>query len=147
VPDLKGYHSRYGVLCRRVVTMFHAANETNKHIPKKFNLFHFAGEECEDEILLLLCSYHVPQVLNAFHNNVPNRASIYPKSFAQSSPLLPYIGGAKGGALHPHIEIVILGSHLRFSFLWLMGQSKWPIVNLFKNRTWEAAHPMNRRAE
>jgi len=91
--------------------------------PRSWIFFHFGGEGCEDAILLFLCSYHVPQVLNAFHNNVPNRASIYPKSFAQCSPILPYIGGAKGEALHPHIEIVILGSLLRFSF-WLMGQSK-----------------------
>jgi hypothetical protein len=95
---------------KMVVTLSNAANETNKHIPKKLDLFSFGGEGCEDEIILFLCSYHVPQVLNAFHNNVPNRASIYPKSFAQSSPLLHCIGGAKGEALHPHREIVILGS-------------------------------------
>jgi hypothetical protein len=50
-------------------------------------------------------------------------------------------------ALHPHIEIVILGSLPSFRFFnLLIGQSKCPIVNPKEkktNRTYEVAHLLN----
>ncbi len=55
-----------------------------------------------------------------------------PISFAQSPPLLTYIGGPKGEALHLSVESSILGSLLvstLFFFFFAMGQSKVPSTN------------------
>jgi len=52
-----------------------------------------------------------------------------PICFAQSPPLLTYIGGAKGKALLLSIESSILGRLHRFNFyFWVMGQSNWLIA-------------------
>jgi hypothetical protein len=47
-----------------------------------------------------------------------------PLCFAHSPPLLAYIAGPKGEALHYSIEISILGSLHRFKFF-AMSQSNW----------------------
>jgi hypothetical protein len=60
--------------------------------------------------------------------------------------LCPKFSPSQGYALHPHIEIVILGSLPSFRFFnILIGQSKCPIVNQKKkpNRTYEVAHLIN----
>ncbi len=72
---------------------------------------------CSD--MFLSSSHQVPNVfLIAPHFN--------PICFAQSPPLLTYIGGPKGEALHLSIESSILGGVHSFNFL-LMGQSNWLI--------------------
>jgi hypothetical protein len=71
-----------------------------------------------------------------FSKGVPNSSIC----FAQSPPILPYIGGPKsppiltytGGpkseALHLPIESSILGSLNSFNFVFAMGQSNWLIA-------------------
>jgi len=56
-----------------------------------------------------------------------------PMGFAQSPPLLTYIGGPKGEALHLSIESSILGSLHSFNFFFAMGQSKW-LIGKNKNK-------------
>jgi hypothetical protein len=46
-----------------------------------------------------------------------------PICFAQSLPLLTYIGGPKGEALHVFIDFSILGSFHSFNFFFALGQS------------------------
>ncbi len=48
--------------------------------------------------------------------------------FAQSSPILTYIGGPKGETLHLSIESSNLGSLCSFNFDFAMGQSNWLIA-------------------
>jgi hypothetical protein len=50
-----------------------------------------------------------------------------PICFAQSPPLLTYIGGTKGEAIHLSIESSILGSFHILTFFW-DGQSNWLIA-------------------
>jgi hypothetical protein len=63
-----------------------------------------------------LCYLQVPsefpsgsQSSQCVPKGVPNSFSLYPICFAQSPPLLTYIAGPKGEALHPSIESFILG--------------------------------------
>ncbi len=63
-----------------------------------------------------------------------------PIYFAQSPPLLTYIGGPKGEALHLSIESSILGSlHCFNFFFFVMGQSNWFIAK--RNRVGLMRHP------
>ncbi len=68
----------------------------------------------------------VPHVPMTFPKGVPNITSYYPISFAQSSPLLTYIGEPKGRLFIP--TFVILGSLPIFNFLWMMDQRKIQIL-------------------
>ncbi len=75
-----------------------------------------------------MCSYHVPLVPIVFPKGVPNSSSVYPISFAQSSPHLTHIyRWAKGEAIHLHIEIVILGNFQNLIF---------KIGSSFKKKNW-----------
>jgi hypothetical protein len=51
-----------------------------------------------------------------------------PICFAQSPPLLTYLGGPKGEAVHLSIKSSILGSLHGFNFFFAMGQSNWLIA-------------------
>jgi hypothetical protein len=62
----------------------HAANEMTDHF--------FPLEGGKDGILNFLCSHHVPNDVP----QVPNSTSLYLIFFAQSSPLLTYVGEPKG---------------------------------------------------
>jgi len=56
-----------------------------------------------------------------------------PICFAQSPPLVTYIGGAKGEAPHLSIESSILGRLHSFNFSFLvMGESNWLIAKKIK---------------
>jgi hypothetical protein len=43
---------------------------------------------------------YVLKIPNVFPKGVPNNTSLYPICFVQSPPILTYIGGPKGDALH-----------------------------------------------
>jgi hypothetical protein len=89
-----------------------------------------------------LVPHEVPQVLNVFLKGVPNNTSHYPISFAQSSPLLTYIGEPKGRYLSSQRKCYF-GEATKFPvfFGW------WAPINMAhyrkKHRTWEAAHLMD----
>jgi hypothetical protein len=71
---------------------------------------------------------HVPQILNVFLKGVPNNTSHYPISFAQSSPLLTYIGEPKGRYFSSQRKCYF-GESPKFPvFFCVMGQTKWPIT-------------------
>jgi hypothetical protein len=90
-----------------------------------------------------LCSQHVPFKFSMDSHQIPNMFPRFPMCsrrafptaprfnltcFAQSPPLLTYIGGRKGGALHLFIESSTLGSLHSFNFSLAMGQSNWLIA-------------------
>jgi len=60
--------------------------------------------------------HDISQVFIVFLKGVPSSNSFYPIFFAQSSPLLTYIGEPKGRKEHPHIKDVMLGILQRFFF-------------------------------
>ncbi len=71
------------------------------------------------------CSLQVPNMFPRFPLCFPRVFPIHfnPICFAQSPPLLTYIGGPKGKALHLSIESFILGSlHGCNFFLWWANQ-------------------------
>jgi hypothetical protein len=61
-----------------------------------------------------------------------------PICFAQSPPLLTYIGGPKGEALHLSIESSIMGNLHSSIFFVAMGQLNWLIAKKKKRWTCEA---------
>ncbi len=67
----------------------------------------------------------------------PIAARFNPICFAQSPPLLTYIGGPKGRALHLSIGSSMMGS-LHSSICFAMGQSNWISLQTKKSRTCEA---------
>ncbi len=76
-------------------------------------------------VSFFFCSQNVPpQVPNVFPKGVPNSTSFNRIHFAQSSPLLTYIGGPKGEALDLSIESFILGSLHSFNFFFCDGPIK-----------------------
>ncbi len=94
-----------------------------------------------------ICSQHVPfkfpmdshQVLNIFRQSPMCSSNVFPIAphfnpicFAQSPPLLTYIGGPKGETLHLSLESPILGSPHTFNFFLEMGQSNWLIAKKTK---------------
>jgi hypothetical protein len=104
--------------------------------------------EGECNFSFFLCSQHVP-LSSQWVNNMYTRCPMCsprvfpiapcfnPVCFAESPPLLTYIGGPKGEALHLSIESSILGSLHTFNFFFfffVMGQSNWLITPKNKNK-------------
>ncbi len=114
---------------------------------KRLNFFIRVFPSCSQSIPnnVLQVTHDVPQVPNVFPQGVSNSKSLYPMSFAQSSPLCHLYKLVKVEALHPHIEIAILGSLPSF-FFGMMYQSKWPITKI-KKKSWEPPHLMKRRGQ
>ncbi len=126
----------------------------------KISCSHWEGSACTQSALILffkasgwgedffsfsLCSQHVPFKLPMGSYQVPNMFPRFPIAprfnpicFAQSPPILTYIGGPKGEALHLSIESSILGSlHSFNSFLWWANQ----IDSLQKTKVGLVRHP------
>jgi hypothetical protein len=61
-----------------------------------------------------------------------------PICFAQSPPLLTYIGGPKGEAFHLSIESTILGSLHSFNFFLQWANQIGSLHPKKKKKTWEA---------
>jgi len=90
--------------------------------------------------LFLTCSFQVPIRFPMCSPRVfPIAPHFNPICFAQSPPLLTYIGGLKGEALHLSKESSILGGLHRFNFL-LMGQSNW-LIGKKKEKVGLVRHP------
>ncbi len=75
----------------------------------------------------------VPNIFPSSSQWVPNAFPIAPRfhpiCFAQSPPLLTYIGGPKGKALYLFTESFILGNLHNFNFFFIaMGQSNWLVA-------------------
>jgi hypothetical protein len=84
-------------------------------------------------------SHRVPNMCPRFPMCFPRVFPVSPRfnllCFAQSPPLLTYIGGPKGRA--PHLSIIessILGSLRGFNFSLVMGQSNWLIAKIKKRK-------------
>ncbi len=102
------------------------------------------GEEGGFFPLFSTCSHHVPNMFPMFSMCSPRvllRAPRFnPLCFAQSPPLLTYIGGPNGEALHLSMESSILGSLHSFNFFVVMGQSNWLIAKK-KKKVGLVRHP------
>ncbi len=79
-----------------------------------------------------------PRFLMCFPRAFPIAPRFNPMCFAQSPPLLTYVGGPKGEALHLFLESSILGSFHSFFFFFVMGQSNWLIAN---KKSWTCESP------
>ncbi len=86
------------------------------------------GEEGED-------FFHFPFVPNMFPRFPMCSPKVFPIAphfnpicFAQSPPLLTFVAGPKGEALHLSIESSILGSLHSLNFFSVMGESNWLIA-------------------
>ncbi len=87
----------------------------------------------------LLFAQHSHQVLTVCPQHVPNSSSLYPISFALSSPLVTYISSSQGREYNMSILgyfsnctklFVFFVFFLCFCFFWgVMGQSKMSIAN------------------
>ncbi len=99
------------------------------------------GGEGRGFFSFFLCSQHVPFKFPMGSHQVPNMFQMCssrvfliaprfnPIYFAQSPPLLTYVGGPKGEAVHLSMESSILGSLHGFQlFFFVMGQSNWIIA-------------------
>jgi hypothetical protein len=73
----------------------------------------------------------------------PVEPQFYSICFAQSSPLLGFIAGPRGEALHLPMETFILGSHQCFRFMFVMGKSKWLIAPPKKRKELGKQPPSN----
>jgi len=108
--------------------------------------------------------HDVPQVPNVFLmmflkfpmcslKDVPNQTSLYPISFAQSSPLLTshIHSWAKREELYPHIKTAILVEHLKIQFLfcfWWWGNQNGPSQrNQKQNLGGSPSNELERRGE
>jgi hypothetical protein len=106
----------------------------SQHIPFKFPRFPMWEREVFILFfpLFLTCFLQVPNMFPRFPMCSPRVLPIAPRFnplyFAQSPPLLTYIGEPKGEALHLSMESSILGSLHSFYFLLVMGQSNWLIA-------------------
>jgi len=104
------------------------------------------GGEWEGGILLIFvsssCSQSVPndvpQVFNIFHRLFPIAFYFVSYHFPKFSPSHLH-RWAKGKALNPHTETVILGSLPSFSFFLVIAKKKYEL--------WRSTHLMNRRGE
>jgi len=76
------------------------------------------------------CSLQVPTGSQC----VPNSTSFNPICFAQSPPLLTYIAGPKGKALHLSLESFIWWSLHSFNIFFVMGQSNGLIAKKNKKK-------------
>ncbi len=77
-----------------------------------------------------LCSQHVPFMFPRFpmcsSRVFPIAPCLNPICFAQSPPILTYIGGPKGEAHHLSIKSFILGGLCSFNFfVWWANQISW----------------------
>jgi len=100
-----------------------------------FFLFSFGGGGGGGFFSFFLCSLQVPNMFPRVFAMVPG---FNPICFAQSPPLLTYLGGPKGEALCLSIESSILGSLHSFNFFFAMGQSNWLIA---KKESWTCEAP------
>jgi hypothetical protein len=94
----------------------HVTNEMIEHTPKK--IFFPLGEGVLGRIFFLVFPYvpnDVPQIINVFPKGVPNNTFLYPIPFAQSSPLLTYIGDQRRSTLSSH-KNCYFGEHSKFQF-------------------------------
>jgi hypothetical protein len=97
-----------------------------------------------------LGSQWVPYDVPPIPKGVPGNTSFYPISFAQKFSPSHLYWQAKEDALHPYIEIAILGSLQVSVSFWVVGQSKGPIAKKKpkkKKNTWEVAHLKDRIRE
>jgi hypothetical protein len=138
--------NRYGVLCKRVLKMV-ATMYKNKICMHKMRWLitnrkgssFFLGTKEEIELFLFMCSHHVPTLFPMMSFKLPMMFLKFPMCSPRVFPIanhfipcpLPkvlhfvtYTGSWKGEALHPHIEIAILGSLPSFFFGLMMYQSK-----------------------
>jgi len=109
------------------------------HTTERVHLF-FLGTKEEIELFLFMCSHHVPTLFPMMSFKLPMMFLKFPVCSPRVFPIanhfipcpLPkvlhfvtYTGLWKGEALHPHIEIAILGSLPSFFFLvwWCTNQN------------------------
>jgi hypothetical protein len=71
----------------------------------------------------------------------PAAPHLNPICFAQSAPLLTYIGGPKGEALDLSIGSCILGSLYSFNCFFVMGPWNWFIATKKKEKSWTCEAP------
>lgn len=148
------YHSIFIILATNcwIIKFFQKFSKTKKNLicmqpnwtysQEDSFLFHGGrGKGFEDRIFKFFCSHHVPKFSISFLNFqcVPSNTSLYPISFAQSSALLTYQGEPKVPSSQRNYYF---GQPPKFQFLWVVGQSKWPIAP--QKKTWQANHLMNR---
>jgi hypothetical protein len=108
---------------------------------KKFWVGGWGGGDFFLFLLFPSGSHYVPYVLNVFPRVFPIAPRFNPICFAQSPPLLTYIAGAKGEALHLSIESSILGRLHSFNFFFVMGESNWLIAKKKRKKGWTSVAP------
>jgi hypothetical protein len=100
----------------------------SQHVPFKFSMG--SHQVLKMSLRFSMCSQRVFPIAPRFN----------PICFAQSPPLLTYIGGLKGEALHLSRESSIYGS-LILSTLFFICQSNWFIAKKKKKKVELVSHP------